>query len=346
MSSNPPTPPTLTTEELLPPVEPPDARFIVQLFVVPAVIVATVFLLVAAINWFTSQKENPIAKAKALQAGNVASWQQALELAQMLQDEAKYPKLKQNTEFVDHLAQMLSLGVAERNQEKSAADMRYFLCRAIGQFHVDDGLEVLLTAAQEDVSLDVRRSAINAIAELSISLAALKPPQMLGSPELIDALSELVGDEEKLIRSETAFTLGVLTASADADPQLIAMLENLLEDIFCDARYNAALALARQGNLLASETIVEILDAEQLTASIEAENSPASQAYKRNMLFRNALVAVGRLQEKNPALKQPSLQAALQHFVKQSPHWDQPATVPKSLVEQAQKLLADSAAPR
>ncbi len=336
-----------SAEELLPPVEPPNAGFILQLFVVPALIVLAVFLMVAIIGWARSAKEDPLAKVRALRRGNQARWQQAFELAQMLMAPVGVdsPDLKKNSELASEVALLLDEQIEAAHADDNSVNLRYYLCRILGEFHVDEGLEVLLKAARKDGERDVRREAINAMAVLGHSYNAMDPPRVLTHPELVETLLELANDPEKLIRSQAAYALGIFAMQQDADERLTRALEKLVDDLYIDARYNAALALARRGSLRAVEAVAEMFDQEAIAISIAGEETPALRAFKRNTILKNALDAARTLLEKNPHLELPEITVALKRFVEMAPQWQEPAPLPGSLVEQAEKLLTVSARP-
>ena len=144
-------------------------------------------------------------------------------------------------------------------------------------------------------------------------------------------------DKQDAIRSQAAYALGVITLSEDADPQLMIELEKLVEDLHSDARYNAALALARQGSLLAVPALVEMLDL-RLLAVTTKDPIPQAQTRKRNTILKNALDAVVVIQMKNPGANLSDLQSALQKFIKEAPEM-KPAPVPPQLIERAEKVL-------
>ncbi len=352
MSSNPASPKPdsdsasdqpLTADELLPPVEPPSAGFILQLFIVPAVIVLVVFLCVLVINWAQSTKEDPAAKVRALRVGNQSRWQQAFELAQMmLSNREESVELKKNAELASEVAKLLDEEVEAAHEDDNSINLRYYLCRIIGEFHVDEGLAVLIRAAREDGERDVRREAINAIAVLAHTLHSQAPPKSIAHPELVDALVQLANDQDDLIRSQTAYAIGVVVGQLEADKRLLTELERLADDLYADARYNAAIALARRGNLHAVEALCELFDAEAVSMSIAQEKTPALQAFKRNTMLKNALEATSILLKKNPELDLSELTSAVEQFVESPSAWDEPQPLPKELLDLAKGLLAKS----
>jgi hypothetical protein len=345
--SSPHTPDPLPADELLPPVEPPSARFILQLFVVPAIIVAAVVCL-----WFlvtslaTSDDEDPEKIVRVLRSSNQNRWQEAYELANMLQVESRYPKLKLNAELAGDLAKLLNEEIDAGRTDENSVKLRCFLCAALGSFQVDEGLGVLLKAAREDSERDVRRDAINAIAVRADHAATGEHPNPLEHEGLVETFVELANQPDELIRSQTAYALGVLTLPEGADSRLTVELEKLVDDLYADARYNAALALSRKGNLRVVDVVAEMFDREAIELSISREQLPAQQTFKRNTILRNALEAAHSLQEQNPDVDLPELRAAVQRFVDTAPEWDDYDKSLEALVEQAQEWLAQQGARR
>ena len=74
------------TDHGLPPVEPPSARFILQLFVVPAVIVTIIVLVWLLFNWLAQMGSDPTKYVAALRSNSKARWQAAASLADVLND--------------------------------------------------------------------------------------------------------------------------------------------------------------------------------------------------------------------------------------------------------------------
>jgi hypothetical protein len=115
-------------------------------------------------------------------------------------------------------------------------------------------------------------------------------------------------------------------------------LEELVEDLYPDARYNAAMGLARRGSLLAVAPLAEMLDLESLATSIKGEVRPEMQARKRNTIIKNALDAVVVVKEKNPDADLTELKTAVDAFIEQAPNWEQQGGVPKDLVIRAREV--------
>ena len=352
MSSNPDTARSesdtrpLAADELLPPVEPPSAGFLLQLFVVPAVIVLVVVLL----GWLvtslaTTGERDPEQIVAKLRSSSQNRWQEAFELANALRTEQQHPGLKDNTQLADELAKLLDEEHAAARTDDDSVKLRTFLCAALGAFQVDNGLPVLLKVAHEDVDAAVRGDAINAMAVLAETFRTADPPRALAGEALVDTFVDtfidLANDQSDMVRSRTAFALGVITLAPDSDPRLTEEFEKLVEDLYADARYNAATGLARRGSLLAVAPLVEMLDLESLAVSIKGESRPDMQTRKRNTILKNALDAVVVVKEKNPDADLGALRDAVQKFIDTAPAWEEQGAVPPQLVDRAREVLKD-----
>lgn len=345
-----PQPAALPTDQLLPPVEPPSGKFLLQLFVIPAVIVAAVVGVWLLINMTVNRgARDPQALVRALRGSNQARFQKAMELADMLRMEQQYPQLKENAELAQALADLLD-ELRERGDEaESAVTMRWIVCGALGQFRVDDGLPALVRALQTDPDRDVRRKALGAIATLAQTFGEKSPPLPLEHPELPAILVGLANQpDDEVLRSETAFALGVMAAVPGADPRYDQELERMLEDFYPDARYNAATALARTGDLRAAATLAEMLDLQAIDASVQGEQpfnnqvSPQSlarqRAEKRDLIIVNALKGIETLRQKHGSEALAPLAGALDEFLAAAPAVQDPAPVPRSLIDAARQM--------
>src|SRR3954467_9820941 len=132
-------------EDLLPPVEQPSARFIVQLFIIPALIVLAIVGVWLSFSWLVrSTTIGPDKLIEGVEKGpSVARWQRASELADMLHNK-RYANLKRDHESANHLAQILIREIDQSkdgNDGPESATLRYFLARALGEFEVVDGTD-------------------------------------------------------------------------------------------------------------------------------------------------------------------------------------------------------------
>ncbi len=340
MSSKSDTPRPLAADELLPPIEPPSAGFILQLFVIPAVIVLVVVLLGWLVTSLASTGErDPVEIVAKLRGSSQNRWQEAFELANALRTEERNPELKSNTRLADELAKLLDEEHAAARTDDDSVKLRTFLCSALGAFHVDNGLGVLLKVAHGDVDEAVRGDAVNAIAVLAETFRTADPPQALEGANFVETFVDLANDQSDMVRSRTAFALGVITLAPQSDPRLTEELEKLVEDLYPDARYNATTGLARRGSLLAVAPLVEMLDLESLSVSIQGESRPDMQTRKRNTILKNALDAVVVIKEKNPDADLGVLRDAVQKFIDMAPEWQEQGAVPPQLVDRAKEVL-------
>ncbi len=330
----------LAADELLPPIEPPSAGFILQLFVVPALIVLVVVLLGWLVTTLaTTGERDPEEIVAKLRGSSQNRWQEAFELANALRTDQKHPGLKDNTQLADELAKLLDEEHTAARKDDDSVKLRTFLCSALGAFQVDNGLPVLLKVAHDDVDEAVRGDAINALAVLAETFRTANPPQALQSESFVETFVDLANDKSDMVRSRTAFALGVITLAPDSDPRLTEELEKLVEDLYPDARYNATTGLARRGSLLAIAPLVEMLDLESLTVSIKGETRPDMQTRKRNTILKNALDAVVVVKEQNPDADLGALRDAVQKFIDTAPEWEKQGAVPPQLVERAREVL-------
>ena len=152
----------------------------------PALIVLVVVSVWVMFTWLVHRTSaQPEDLIQGLQGSSVARWQRASELAGMLSDK-RYADFQTSSAAATKLADILDREIdaaksSEEGMQQEAVTLRYFLCRALGEFRVPDGLNVLLKAAatnRDPREEEVRRGAIQAIAVRASNLAQLQPPQL------------------------------------------------------------------------------------------------------------------------------------------------------------------------
>jgi HEAT repeat protein len=300
---------SMSNDDSLPPVKPPTAGFLLQLFVIPGVIVFIIVMVYVTFNWLAHMDSNPRAYVDVIRRDNAGSWQAASNLANELQ---RNSKLKQDAGLAGDLASLLKQHVqtgAPPNDHEM--DLRVFLCRALGEFQVPTGQPALLLAATSqrgERDITVRRAAIESLAVLVDNLyrAKTKPPD-----ELLTMLLTASRDESSLIRSTSAFTLGVLGSDRSLE-----RLERMLSDSWPDARYNAATGLARHGNVKAVPVLVEMLDPEG-AAGVKTEGFELARDYKRASILMNGLRAAGQLSAANSKADLGDLVRAVEKLIQE-----------------------------
>jgi HEAT repeat protein len=333
---------SVSGEDFLPPVEPPNAAFILQLFVVPAVIVLVIVVVWLGVLWLV-QRGRPEDLVRGLEGSNVARWQSAKELADLLRIR-RYAHIKRDSATAATLAGILRREIASGSDADEDVMLRFFICRALGEFEVQEGLDVLLLAADakdDPAERLVRRGAIQAIAVRAHNLRQLTPPQPLDHPELEPTLLRLSAEEDPLIRTEAAYALGRI-----GTPACIDRLEIMVDDPYADARYNAAVALAHLGSARGVGTLAEMLEAEPL-ASVEEElleadeNAAVYRVNKRLTIIHNAIQGARALAAQNPSADLRPVLDALAQIVAADQDALQAAHIPVAAVSEARRALAD-----
>jgi hypothetical protein len=207
--------PSRAAIESLPPVAPPTATFILQLFLIPLLIVTIVVVLWLLFSWVAHMgRDNAGDLAKAVVRDDASSWQRAYELADLLRSpDPKYASLRSDAKLAKGLADFLERDLKQKlepqdnsprftqqrgsysgsqappgSDRRARVMRRMYLCRSLGSFTVEEGLPVLLAAAmQEDdpVEVQVRFAAIEAIATLADNCG---PGSLAKNEEVLDVL--------------------------------------------------------------------------------------------------------------------------------------------------------------
>jgi hypothetical protein len=285
-------------EDLLPPVEQPSGRFIIQLFVVPLLIVGALVGGYVGLRGLVRRSTlDPNKLIQGIDSGpSVARWQRASELADMLQSK-RYASYKHDRGAAAQLARILEREMDPPKTESDREDsgtFPYFLARALGKFEVQEGLDTLLKVAEKSSDKLARYGALEAIAERAYNLQQLTPPARLAHPDLEPTLFRLASSEDAKTRWETAYALGHI-----ASPAAIERLEVMSADPDPDTRYNAAVALAHHGNAKSVETLAEMLDLSEL-ASVRGEEEGRNQQLKRTLLIGSAIESAHALKTQKP----------------------------------------------
>ena len=296
---------SVSPDDQLPPVTAPSAGFIVQLFVIPALIVAIIFAIGWGIKWLADHGADPKAYVAALKRDNDGSWQAAHDLADVLRNR-RNDHFKDDPALAADLVDALRTNIDSGRVDEHAVELRIYLCNALGEFRVPGVVGILVKAAgleRDDREANVRMAAVKALA---VYLSQVPPALRADPPELLPAIIESSGDERPLVRSTAAFALG-----AHAGPEATRRLAAMLNDTYPDVRYNAATMLAMQGDERAVATLAEMLDPAEMVA-VMSEEQPASRDFKRQLILINALRATKELAAKNPAADLSQLGAAVE----------------------------------
>ena len=298
----------LSAADALPPVEPPSAGFILQLFVVPGLIVVIIVMVWLMLNWLAHMGSDPQSYVKALERNNEARWQAAVNLANALRSDRG--PLKNNSQIATQIAGILDREITAGSLKEGSITLRDFLCRALGEFNVPDGLPVLLKAASTQRGPEeaaVRRAALAAIALLADNVHTAGGS--LANEKLDSTLLEAANDSDPLVREVAAYAMGSV-----GTPELDVKLRSMLKDSYANARYNAATGLARRGDAAVVPVLVEMLDPEEM-AGVVIEKDETARDSKRAVIVINALRSTDQLAKTNPTADLAPLQAAIEKLL-------------------------------
>ena len=300
-------------DDNLPPVSPPSAGFLMQLFVVPMVIVVIIVMVCLMFNWLAHLGSKPEDLVDDLTKLNPGSWQKALTIANMLCD-PNQAELRQNDVMADRLAEILQAQVERGEMGDEQIQLRVYLCLALGVFEVNNGLPALVEAAstqRQPQEIQVRMKAIEALARRADGMPngqeTLRADQGVMNA-LLEASKQFDGggDEKALnsqLRSRAAYTYGVIGGE-----ESLNQLHRMTADPDMTVRLNAATGLARNGDARSPPVLLDMLDVQQVT---QDDGEPLDMATSI-MVLRNALRAVKQLSESNTSDNLDELKVAVQ----------------------------------
>ncbi|MBI3862373.1 MAG: hypothetical protein HY290_10810 [Planctomycetia bacterium] len=270
MSSAEPENPSAQLPDELPPVQPPSAGFIIQLFVVPGLIVLAIVAVYVMFGKLATGEQDWKSQIIELRHPNEhRRWRGATGIAQILKADQEIgiagQRLSENREFAQALAELMTDELKRSTQSESDLKIQAYLERALGLFDLPDiALPPLELAMRPGRDRDVRKNAILAVAVMSDRMAAKKQP--VSEPGLSDELIQASRDDDPLIRQLSAYTLGLFPEEWSA-----SRLEVMLGDgDFC-TRSNAAFALARQHDVRGYGVLTEVLKKGAQSPATEAE---------------------------------------------------------------------------
>ncbi|MEZ6098960.1 MAG: HEAT repeat domain-containing protein [Pirellulaceae bacterium] len=303
--------------DVLPPVEPPAAGFIMQLFLIPLLIVSIIVAIWFAFSWLAQSGNRPEELISQIQNPGHDDWQKALTLANILRD-PRNTELRGNPTAAQSLAEVL-----KKQREAGILDedhllFRQFLCLCLGEFDVPEVLDPLIETLKTERSVaevEVRRAALQGIgryAERTDDATLLSNSRLL--PVIIEVAQERSEDPAETLlrgrmRSTAAFVLGMIDDPASRD-----QLGVMLGDAYPDVRFNAATALALQGDERAIPMLVEMLDPESAEV-VDSEKRDDEKLAKRLAVAKAALQASSRLAERNRDADMSKLKTAIQPYL-------------------------------
>jgi HEAT repeat protein len=280
--------------EHLPPVEPPSAGFIVQLFLVPAIIVAAVIGLYLLFGKLAAGDTDWRQLVSDIKSDNPnVRWRAALNLAEGLDaDEARglegqhlasIPEIA--TALNDLTVQQLASTIRSEEQQQQLA----FLLKALGRMDAVEQIRPALKAAlAETQDSEVRKHGLQAVAMIAGRRQA--KGETLADSELVDAVIKASESPDPILRQHGAFALGLI-----GGPSGESRLGELMEDPDEMTRINAAIGFARQGSTRGLDVFEQVL--KRSADWPKQANSPKDieESFEKQLILRNTLQAIEQL---------------------------------------------------
>lgn len=277
----------------LPPVQPPSAGFIIQLFVVPAVIVLAVIGVWALFGRLAAGEADWRGLVQDLESANPHVYKRAMfGLAQLLDNDRRLgdqgQHLAGNSEIANALSKRLNVMLDAARQDDDIVAFEVYLTRAIGLLDQPDATFPALDRALDSrYDGEVRKGAVTSLALISSRPVVIAPEVEQKSTDAVVGLSQ---ESEPTLRRAAAFTLGLLPnrnegpASEERTQRLTVMLN---DDDWMSA-VNAAISLARWKSTAGYPVFLKAC-----TTPVDATDPAAVQ--DDLTVLRNVLRAIGEL---------------------------------------------------
>lgn len=274
----------------LPPVRPPSAGFIVQLFVVPALIVLAVVGVWALFGKIASSDEDWRELVEDIRNTNEhRRWRGANGLAtlllrdQQLADNGQH--LASNPEIARALVGLFEEGLNRHSTREDDLKQEAFLARTIGLLDSQAAvLPALERGMKPDQDREIRKNSIASIGV--IAFRADERHEAVKSPSLVEALIATTSDPDSLIRDTATYTLGLVYSPASRERLAVLVAAGDF-----NTRVNAAVGLARQKSTAGLPVYKEILAG---GAAPAADADPGGE-FERFLALKNVLHAVRTL---------------------------------------------------
>jgi len=283
----------------LPPVQPPSAGFIFQLFVVPALIVLAVVAVWALFGRLAAGEQDWRALVQDLHSANPHVYKRAMfGLAQLLDTDRRLGSdgqhLAANPQIATALSELLHKQLAQTAQDEETLKVQVYLSRALGLLDVPETtVPVLIEALDAQRDVEIRKGAVTSVAMLAGRRFEEGRP-LSGAIEA--ALVTLSQDPDPSLRRAAAFALGLVPGEA-SQQRLIVLLEDPADWM---TSVNAAIALSRQKSTAGYAVLVKSLK--------PAENNETPEAAQERVLIqKNTLKAIADLSSQFDAAQRAEL---------------------------------------
>lgn len=294
--------PSASLGDDLPPVQPPSAGFIIQLFVVPALIVLAVVSVWALFGRLAAGEQDWKQLVQEMESPNPHIYRRAMfGLAQLLDTDrrraANGQQLASNPEIAAALANLLKKQLDSHQTDADTVSSQVYLTRALGLLDVHDtSLPALILALDSQYEVEVRKGAVTSIAVIAGRALERQTPL---TGEVGDALVKFSEDSDPMLRRAAAFALG-LVPGPETEQRLIVLLEDPADWM---TSVNAAIALSRRDSTLGYNVFTKALATP--TGITEDEEQD------RLLVLRNVLHAIGNLAAKFTPEQRAALKTAV-----------------------------------
>jgi HEAT repeat protein len=268
---------------------------VLQFFIFPMSIVAVCVAVFVVFGLVATGPKDPRAILAEVRTGgglfNVKRWQAAYALANALESEADLQRARSDPKFVPEVIALY------RETEAGTGDdllVRRYLAMALGRLGDARALPEL-------------RRTVQAAATSTDAQAVIYSAWALGAiadPDAVPDLLPLAQSADAGLRKAAVHALGAFRL-----PEARAAVAAALDDEAVDVRWNAALALARQGDARAVPVLLQMLDRQQLAALPELSPDQRDDAVMEAVRASTSLPdprlrdALARAREGDPSLK-------------------------------------------
>ena len=281
----------------LPPVEAPSAGFVVQLFVIPALVVVVVIVVWLLFGKLAGGERDAMEYVRQLRLPT-ANWRSAFELASLIQND---PAIAGDPKLLGELTDLLS----HELDTNSDPDLTRYVALTLGAFQTLEGRTQ--SGQPMDPIVPLSRAlepkydtTIRIAAAASLAKQAARLDDRLDDPRAVRALGEAATHGDPPLRQVAVYALGFF--GGPTATQLLRDRIRADEDRF--TRYNAAVARGRHGDPAAAATLREMLSTADLDKVIEIE-SPTEKQNKIEAIQLEALEALRTsLRKSGPELAQ------------------------------------------
>jgi HEAT repeat protein len=296
-------------QPVLPPIEPPSAGFLMQLFVVPALIVLAVVVVWAFFGKIAASEDDWRELVEDIRNTNEhRRWRGADGLARLLQNDQELADsgqhLASNPEIARVLVGLFEEELKRHSQREDDLKQEAFLARTLGLLDSQKTvLPALARGMEPEQDREVRKNSIASIAVIAGRASEAHHP--IDDPNLVKDLITVTGDSDALIRDVSTYTLGLIPTDASRD-----RLKVLISDADRNTRVNAAVALARQKSTAGFRVFKDVLQ----SPSIEPNGSPTQ--LESLLAVKNSLHAVKILADDWTAEQRTELEAMIDPIAK------------------------------